>query len=179
MRTPESTEDCGVASAFESKLFEISRVISPRWGRELPRHRLAGVLPWPFRPLRGVMGISQCDPAAMGRPAWNARKHAGAERERSKVRQIWSIRFFLDRERRMRDSALFDLAIDSKLRGCDLVQIQIAVLVAFMLTRHFLCPRLPRSDIGSFVDDHMPSGEAPLPWPFLRAAGPPGSRRCQ
>ena len=40
-----------------------------------------------------------------------------------------AIRFFLDREGRMRDRALFDLAIDSKLRGCDLVQIKIGTLV--------------------------------------------------
>lgn len=35
-------------------------------------------------------------------------------------KQIWAIRFFLEREWRLRDRALFDLAIDSKLRGCDL-----------------------------------------------------------
>jgi site-specific recombinase XerC len=35
----------------------------------------------------------------------------------------------LDREGRMRDRALFDLAIDSKLRGCDLVKIKIGTLV--------------------------------------------------
>lgn len=46
------------------------------------------------------------------------------------VKQIWSIRFFLDREGRMRDRALFDLAIDSKWRGCDLVKIKIGALVA-------------------------------------------------
>ncbi|UIK05375.1 hypothetical protein LZK81_22515 [Neorhizobium galegae] len=34
-----------------------------------------------------------------------------------KQRQIWAIRFLLDREGRMRDRALFDLAIDSKLQG--------------------------------------------------------------
>jgi hypothetical protein len=34
-----------------------------------------------------------------------------------KPRQIWAIRFFLDREGRMRDRALFDLAIDSKCGG--------------------------------------------------------------
>jgi integrase len=45
-------------------------------------------------------------------------------------KQIWAIRFFLDRERRVRDRALFDLAIDSKLRGCDLVKIRIRDLVA-------------------------------------------------
>lgn len=35
-------------------------------------------------------------------------------------KQIWAVRFFLDREGRLRDRALFDLALDSKLRGCDL-----------------------------------------------------------
>lgn len=75
------------------------------------------------------MGISQYDPAAAGGPAWNAGRQVGAKRA-LKVRQIWSIRFFLDREGRMRDRALFDLAIDSKLRGCDLVKIRIGTLVA-------------------------------------------------
>ena len=36
----------------------------------------------------------------------------------------------LDREQRLRDRALFDLAIDSKLRGCDLVKIRIGELVS-------------------------------------------------
>ena len=51
------------------------------------------------------MGISQYDPAARGRPAWNAGRKVGAKRA-LKVRQIWAIRFFLDREGRMRDRAL-------------------------------------------------------------------------
>ncbi|PAP96634.1 tyrosine-type recombinase/integrase [Mesorhizobium wenxiniae] len=75
------------------------------------------------------MGTSQYDPAARGRPAWNAGKRVGAKRA-LKPRQIWAIRFFLDREGRMRDRALFDLAIDSKLRGCDLVKTKIGTLVA-------------------------------------------------
>lgn len=40
------------------------------------------------------------------------------------------MRFFLDREGRLRDRALFDLAIDSKLRGCDLVKIKIGDIVS-------------------------------------------------
>jgi site-specific recombinase XerC len=75
------------------------------------------------------MGISQYDPAAKGRPAWNVGRQVGAKRA-LKSRQIWAIRFFLDREGRMRDRALFDLAIDSKLRGCDLVKVKIGTLVA-------------------------------------------------
>lgn len=73
------------------------------------------------------MGISQFDPATVGKHAWNAGKQVGAKRA-LKIKQVWSIRFFLDREGRMRDR-LFDLALDSKLRGCDLVKIKIGTLV--------------------------------------------------
>lgn len=45
-------------------------------------------------------------------------------------KQIWAVRFFLDRETRIRDRALFDLAIDSKLRGCDLVKVRVRDVVA-------------------------------------------------
>ncbi len=75
------------------------------------------------------MGNSQYDPAMDNRVAWNAGLKVGAKRA-LKPRQIWAIRFFLDRESRLRDRALFDLAIDSKLRGCDLVKIKIGDLVA-------------------------------------------------
>ena len=74
------------------------------------------------------MGISQYDPGALGRPAWNAGKQVGVKKP-LKQRQIWEVRFFLDREGRMRDRELFDLAIDSKLRGCDLVKLKIGTLV--------------------------------------------------
>lgn len=77
---------------------------------------------------RTDMGIAQYDPAALGRPALNAGRKVGIKKP-LKQRQIWAIRFFLDREGRMRDPALFDLAIDSKLRGCDLVKIKIETLV--------------------------------------------------
>lgn len=43
---------------------------------------------------------------------------------------MWAIRFWLEQERRVRDRALFDLAIDSKLRGCDLVKVRIDDLVS-------------------------------------------------
>lgn len=74
------------------------------------------------------MGHSHYDPNAPDRRAWNAGKKVGTKRP-LKPRQIWAIRFFLDRERRLRDRALFDLAIDSKLRGCDLVKIKTGTLV--------------------------------------------------
>ena len=75
------------------------------------------------------MGYSKYDPAMQARPAWNAGKMVGTKRPLTQ-KQIWAVRFFLDREKRLRDKALFDLAIDSKLRGCDLVKIKIADLVS-------------------------------------------------
>lgn len=74
------------------------------------------------------MGYSRYDPAMQARPAWNAGKMVGTKRPLTQ-KQIWAVRFFLEREERLRDRALFDLAIDSKLRGCDLVKIKIGDLV--------------------------------------------------
>jgi hypothetical protein len=74
------------------------------------------------------MGYSHYDAAVRGRAAWNAGKTVGTKRPLTQ-KQIWAIRFFLDREERVRDRALFDLAIDSKLRGCDLVKIKTGDLV--------------------------------------------------
>lgn len=74
------------------------------------------------------MGHSSYDPVDQG-PAWNSAKKLGAKRP-LKPKEIWEIRFMLDREHRLRDRALFDLAIDSKLRGCDLVKVRIGDLVS-------------------------------------------------
>lgn len=68
------------------------------------------------------MGYSDLDPAVHERRPWNAGQNVGPKRP-LKPRDIWAIRFYLDEHRRLRDRALFDLAIDSKLRGCDLVKL--------------------------------------------------------
>ena len=75
------------------------------------------------------MGVSDLDPDAHGRRPWNAGNMVGAKRP-LKLRDVWAIRFFLDEHRRLRDRALFDLAIDSKLRGCDIVKMRIGDIVA-------------------------------------------------
>ncbi len=75
------------------------------------------------------MTYSQYDPAAQNRVPWNFGAKVGPKRPFNQ-KQIWAIRFFLDREKRIRDRALFDLAIDSKLRGCDLVELKIGDLVS-------------------------------------------------
>tara|TARA_R100001086_G_C11784771_1_gene244599 strand:- start:371 stop:718 length:348 start_codon:yes stop_codon:yes gene_type:complete len=75
------------------------------------------------------MGHSSFDPATNPRRAWNAERSVGAKRA-LKPPRVWAIRFWLDRESRLRDLALFDLAIDSKLRGCDVVKVKIGDLVS-------------------------------------------------
>lgn len=80
------------------------------------------------------MGHSSFDPVDAG-PAWNTGRKLGAKRP-LKPKEIWAVRFMLDHDRKVRDRALFDLAIDSKLRGCDLVKIKIGDLVAGGLIRH-------------------------------------------
>ncbi len=74
------------------------------------------------------MGRAQYDHPLDERQVWNACKKVGAKRA-LKPKQIWQIRFYLDYERRLRDRALFDLAIYSKLKGCDLVNIKIGTFV--------------------------------------------------
>lgn len=42
-----------------------------------------------------------------------------------KIKDIWAIRVRLQLQKRIRELALFNLAIDSKLRGCDLVRLRV------------------------------------------------------
>ncbi len=69
------------------------------------------------------------NPGYDNRRPCNAGRLVGAKRP-FKVKQIWAIRFCLDHEKRLRDRALLDLAIDSKLRGCDLVKLKIGDVVS-------------------------------------------------
>lgn len=75
------------------------------------------------------MGHSDFDPAAGKRRPWKAGRLVGAKRP-FQPRDVWAIRFYLNEHRRLRDRALFDLAIDSKLRGCDVVKLKIRDAVA-------------------------------------------------
>lgn len=55
---------------------------------------------------------------------WNKGRLTGQKRP-LKPKEVWAIRIRLQLERRRRDLALFNLAIDSKLRGCDLVRLRV------------------------------------------------------
>src|SRR5213078_557963 len=58
------------------------------------------------------------------RAPWNKGKLIGAKPP-LRARHVWSIRTRLMVEGRTRDLAMFNLAIDSKLRGCDVVALKV------------------------------------------------------
>ena len=55
---------------------------------------------------------------------WNKGKLIG-QKPPLKLKEIWAIRIRLQIANRVRDLALFNLAIDSKLRSCDLVKLRV------------------------------------------------------
>ncbi|MEN8170122.1 MAG: tyrosine-type recombinase/integrase [Pseudomonadota bacterium] len=55
---------------------------------------------------------------------WNKGNLVG-QKKPLKLREIWAIRTKLQIAHKIRDLALFNLAIDSKLRGCDLVSLRV------------------------------------------------------
>src|SRR6516225_2230146 len=58
------------------------------------------------------------------REPWNKGRLIGQKRP-LKPKDVWTIRVRLQLEGRKRDLAMFNLAVDSKLRGCDLVRLKI------------------------------------------------------
>ncbi len=75
------------------------------------------------------MSIIQLPAISPKRPPWNKGRHIGQKRPLL-AKQVWAIRARLELSDNLRDLALFNLAIDSKLRGCDLVRLNVADLVA-------------------------------------------------
>ena len=68
--------------------------------------------------------MDQFIPTKPCREPWNKGKLVG-QKAPFKLSDIWAIRIRLQMYERVRDLALFDLAIDSKLRACDLVKIRV------------------------------------------------------
>lgn len=66
--------------------------------------------------------------ATTSRAAWNTGRII-EPKPPLKPRHIWAIRTRLQHDRRARDLAMFNLAIDSKLRGCDLVRLRVSDVV--------------------------------------------------
>jgi integrase len=62
--------------------------------------------------------------ATKSREPWNKGKLIG-QKTPFKVKEIWAIRTRLQFAGRTRDLAMFDLGLDSKLRGCDLMKLKV------------------------------------------------------
>lgn len=71
---------------------------------------------------------TQSDQPRMSGTPWNRGRLVGAKLP-LKPKHVWALRFHLHREKQIRDLAMFDLAIDSKLRGCDLIKLKIGDLI--------------------------------------------------
>ena len=67
---------------------------------------------------------AQTTSATPRREPWNKGKLIG-QKPPLRAKHVWSIRTRLQMEGRTRDLAMFNLAIDSKLRGCDVVAIRV------------------------------------------------------
>ena len=76
----------------------------------------------------GHAGSVNATPAPKRVP-WNKGKLTGAKPP-LRPKHVWSIRTKLQIEGRTRDLAMFNLAIDSKLRGCDVVAIRVEDVAA-------------------------------------------------
>ncbi len=63
------------------------------------------------------------------RPAWNKGRIVGQKRP-PKPKHVWAIRVRLELAENYRDLALFNVAIDSMLRSCDLVKMKVADVMA-------------------------------------------------
>ncbi len=70
------------------------------------------------------MSDNNCFSTVPSRTPWNKGKLIGAKPP-LRPKHVWSIRTRLMIEGRTRDLAMFNLAIDSKLRGCDVVALKV------------------------------------------------------
>ena len=111
------------------------------------------------------------------RPAWNKGRIVGQKRPHQ-PKHVWAIRVRLEIAQRTRELALFNLAIDSKLRGCDLVRLKVADVYAAGQVKHraaivqtktqkavsFEITKSTRRSIGSWLDAPVMVGSEYL-WP--------------
>ena len=72
---------------------------------------------------------------------WNKGKLVG-QKSPLKLKEIWAIRIRLQLSNHIRDLALFNLAIDSKLRSCDLIKIRVMDIAHGMSLIALMEPRM-------------------------------------
>lgn len=109
--------------------------------------------------------------------AWDKGRLVG-QKAPLKLKETWAIRIRLQLAEKARDLALFNLAIDSKLRGCDLVSLRVldvaqgkAVLPHAMVMLHkthrpvqFEITEQTRQSVAAWIDKaHLASGQYLFP----------------
>ena len=113
------------------------------------------------------------------RPAWNKGRIVGQKRPLL-TKHVWAIRVRLEIAAKVRQLAIFNLVIDSKLRGCDLVKLKVADVFAAGQVKERASiiqskTRKPvrleitedtRRSLTAWLDDPMMNGS------FLSVAGP-------
>lgn len=75
------------------------------------------------------MSTSNLPMIRQNRPAWNKGRIVGQKRP-LEPKHVWAIRIRLELAGSIRDLALFNMAVDSKLRGCDLVKLKVVDVFA-------------------------------------------------
>jgi len=79
--------------------------------------------------------MGQPDLFRIPRKPWNAGRMIGAKAP-LKPKFIWAIRQHLKSQGAVRDLAMFNIALDAKLRGCDLVRLRVADVCQAGVVRH-------------------------------------------
>ncbi len=80
----------------------------------------------------------------MNTSPWNKDRIIGQKRP-LQISHIWGIRIRLELEGKTRDLALFNMALDSNLRGCDLVKLKVSdvAYVALFQAEQRYCNKKP------------------------------------
>ena len=98
------------------------------------------------------------EPLAPKRIPWNKGKLTGAKPP-LRPKHVWAIRTKLQVEGRKRDLALFNLAVDSKLRGCDVVSIRVEDIAPRLRNR----PRIGAAEENRSPGQIRTDGDPPSP----------------
>ena len=111
---------------------------------------------------------------------WNKNQLIGPKTP-LKLREIWAVRIRLQLRRRIRDLALFNLALDTKLRGCDLVSPRVrdathsgkaTARASIEQTRDAVEARIAKAELSA-AQHLFPSRQTVSPHTSMR--NPPGS----
>lgn len=107
--------------------------------------------------------MDQINVVTLNREPWNKGKLLG-QKAPLKLKEIWAIRIRLQIASRIRDLALFNLAIDSKLRACDLVKLRVRDLCHgdWVAARAIVLQQKTRRPVQFEITD--PTREAVAKW---------------